>query len=113
MDPMSRNGHRRAELRSLALHREIAARIAADPTLLGPARRRVAGWLAAGGPSREYAAAWQALLDGSGEVLLAALRADDERSRDLRQATPFAYVVPPRERWRIWRAVPDDEEPAP
>jgi hypothetical protein len=27
---------------------------------------------------------------------------DDEEARSLRQATPFAGALKPRERWRIW-----------
>jgi len=37
--------------------------------------------------------------------LLAVLQADTDDARALRQATPFAGVVEPRERWRIWREV--------
>jgi len=26
-----------------------------------------------------------------------------EHARELRQSTPFAGIIPPRQRWRIWR----------
>ena len=90
-------GHRTAELRSLALHEAVAARL--DEDVLAAARRRAT---ALPGP---YATRWLALLDGPRAELLRVLAADDEPSRDLRQCTPFAGVVPPRERWRIIREV--------
>jgi hypothetical protein len=30
-----------------------------------------------------------------------------QRARDLRQATPFAGALDPRERWRLWKEVRD------
>ena len=39
------------------------------------------------------------------DVLVDLLEADDEPMRDLRQSSPFTFVVAPRERWRIWREV--------
>jgi hypothetical protein len=42
-------GHRTAELRSIAFHRVVAERL--DEELLDAARRRVDGWLSAGGSS--------------------------------------------------------------
>jgi hypothetical protein len=35
--------------------------------------------------------------------LQAALREPGERMTALRQVSPFAGALPPRERWRIWR----------
>jgi len=55
--------------------------------------------------SREYADRWLHLLDGSSEELIAAITDTSEQGAALRQTTPFSFVVPPRERWRIWREV--------
>lgn len=90
-------GHRTAELRSLALHALVAARL--DDAVIDRARRRAA---ALPGP---YAERWRALLDGPRERLLEVLAADDEACRDLRQCTPFAGEVPAADRWRIIREV--------
>jgi hypothetical protein len=98
--------HRLAELRSLAYHRAVAERLG-DPRVVESARARVGQWLERGHmPS--YAAAWQRLLEGPVEELRAALEADSETSRALRQASPFAGAIDARERWRIWAQVRDD-----
>lgn len=99
---MTAHGHRRAELRSLALHREVARRLRADPTLVDRAK----AWLEAHTEVHpHYASAWRVLLDGPLEELCALLESDDERGRDLRQASPFAFVLDARTRWAIWRSV--------
>jgi hypothetical protein len=93
--------HRLAEERSLALHRVIAERLRSDPRVLGRAREKVQRWEASG-RSPHYARAWQRLLEGPLEPLCELLVADTEEARALRQATPFAGVLSPQERWRIW-----------
>lgn len=97
------NRHRLAEERSIELHREIAVRLRTDPRHLAAARERVAGWLATGRVSQLYARRWQEQLDLPLDDLCAFLVDPGERARELRQATPFAGVVDPRTRWRIWR----------
>jgi hypothetical protein len=94
-------GHRTAELRSLALHRAIAARLRDDPTIVARARER----LRTGRSAPEYRDAWLALLTRSVEEVAEALTRDDEQMRALRQATPFTFVIDPRERWKLWRTV--------
>jgi hypothetical protein len=95
--------HRLAEARSLAYHRVIAARLS-DATI-----ERAKGVLSRyrereliGAP---YLEAWERLLSGPRSELHAALIADDESSRALRQTTPFSAGLDPRERWALWRAV--------
>jgi len=44
---------------------------------------------------------WQRLLDGPVEVLIDVLTSPDESARVLRQSSPFAGVLTPRERWAI------------
>jgi len=95
--------HRLAEERSISLHREVAVRLRADPRHLAAARVRVAGWLATGDVSDHYARAWEQALELPLEELCALLVDPGERARALRQATPFAGVVDPRTRWRIWQ----------
>lgn len=95
--------HRLAELRSIALHGAVAERPRQGPEVVARAKRRVADWLATGQVAEPYARRWAALLDLPVERLAARLVEDSEEMRELRQATPFAGVVPPRERFRIWR----------
>jgi hypothetical protein len=95
--------HRLAEARSLAYHRVVSERLQGDPDLVARARSRVKRWIEEG-RSVHYARQWQHLLDGSLETLRATLVADTEEARALRQSTPFAGALSPRERWGIWTA---------
>ena len=92
--------HQLAEARSLGYHRLIAEKVRSNPELLARARDRVEGWLSgrlpfAGDP--EYAGAWKEVLGRSSAHVIRVLTADDERSRELRQNTPFAGVLTPGE----------------
>jgi hypothetical protein len=92
---------RLAEERSITYHREIAALLSHRPQVLERARARVEGWLRDGSVARLYAEAWRELLAGPPELLVATLVDPGERSRDLRQVSPFAGALDPRTRWRI------------
>jgi hypothetical protein len=96
--------HRIAEARSLAYHRAVAARLIAEPALVEQARARVQDWLATA-PDAHYAKAWSEVLGWSTAEIVTFLIDDGERATELRQSTPFAGVLDPRERWRIWREV--------
>lgn len=99
MDP-----HRRAEARSLAYHRVVAERLAADPRVLSRARERVRTWMERH-PEAPYVRRWDAVLRRPSPEISAFLTDDGEEATELRQSTPFAGALAPRERWRIWRAV--------
>ena len=102
--------HSRANRISHALHRRVAERVEADPSVVDRAGATLTRWEAAGVYPAAYAARWRALLSGLRDDLLRVLRSDDEASRALRQNTPFAGVVPPRERWAIVRAAQSVDE---
>jgi hypothetical protein len=95
--------HRLAELRSLAYHRAIAGRLAGE--IVARALATLDRADKTGTTDPRYVAAWRELLTGPLPTLAAALVADDETMRGLRQTTPFAGVLDARERWAIWRAV--------
>lgn len=101
VDP--RNPHRLAEARSLALHQEVARRLVEHPELLDGIRERVRAWLVDGTVARPYAEAWQALLERAPEDVAIAIVDPSERARDMRQCSPFAGLLPSRDRWRILR----------
>jgi hypothetical protein len=101
--------HAAAEERSLALHRAVADRLRADPSLLERARRRVDGWLRDGTVARPYAEAWRNILSGSPGEVAGFLGDPGERARRLRQASPFAGFLDPRTRWSILRAAHENE----
>jgi len=95
-------GHERIDQRSIALHRAIAEKLAANPELLQVARENLARLTQTGGRSQPYWDAWSELLVRPLPELLALLTEDSERMRALRQATPFAGVLSPTERWAIY-----------
>jgi hypothetical protein len=97
--------HRLGELRSLELHRRVAAAIAVDETIVPRAEKRIAAWRVAGSLHAHYAEEWLRLLRGPRAEILRVLVDEGETGRSLRQASPFSFVVPPRERWRLWREV--------
>ena len=97
--------HRLAEARSLELHRAVAAVLRREPERVAAARARVQRWRAEGSVPLPYVEAWERHLAGPLEALCAALVDEGEKARALRQVTPFAGVVDPRTRWRIWREV--------
>lgn len=97
--------HALAEARSLALHREALARIEREPDLLEGVRARLAAWSADDSKPQRYVRTWTELLDDPGGAWRSAMVGEDERSTALRQATPFAGIVDPRTRWRIWSEV--------
>ena len=95
--------HRLAEERSIAFHRKVLERIHAEPDILDRARARTRGWLDRGEPHSFYARAWARLLELPWDAMAAALVEDSEPMRALRQVTPFAGALPPKDRWAIWR----------
>ncbi len=99
MDP-----HRLAEERSVAYHRAIAERLRDQPAILETARRRVNGWLASDTTAPAAAARWAAILSGDLPSIEAFLVERSELADELRQSSPFAGALRPRERWTIWRA---------
>lgn len=97
--------HKLAEERSLAYHREVAKLLRDDPSLLARARVRLDQWIAENGRSAHYARRWREKLEAPLAELLEQLVDPSQDARAMRQATPFAGFVEPRQRWRIWREV--------
>jgi hypothetical protein len=97
--------HRLAELRSLAYHRAIAERLATDPNTLSRARDRVARWKREETVHPHYVELWEQLLARPIEQIVAALVDESAQRTALRQVSPFAGALSPKERWAIWRAV--------
>lgn len=77
------------------MHRAVAERL--DDSVVGVAQARVARWLEDGSVPRPWAEAWRDLL------------ADNEVMRDLRQCSPFAGALSPRERWQVLAQANGDE----
>jgi hypothetical protein len=102
MDP-----HRLAEERSVAYHRAIAQRLTQEPEVLENARRRVESWLTPGKAAPFYAKRWAEILARDVTAIAAFLVERSELADELRQSSPFAGALRPRERWQIWRETRD------
>jgi transcriptional regulator with XRE-family HTH domain len=92
--------------RSLAFHRAVLRQLLDDPEAVRQKglRNVVTMRRANDGSAAVYFDQWERLLLGTLEELIATLTSLEHRARDLRQVTPFAGVVPARERWDIVRA---------
>jgi hypothetical protein len=104
--------HAEVEERSLALHRAVAERLREEPERVALARQRVAAWRRDGAVGEPYAQAWSQALDGPLKSLLELLIDPGPAATALRQVSPFAGVLSPRERWRIledWAARRENE----
>ncbi|PYS41616.1 MAG: hypothetical protein DMG14_06640 [Acidobacteria bacterium] len=100
--PLSMDLHKLALERSLAYHAIIAAHLIDDPAILETARERVKGWLTED-PLRPFARKWQDILNRDANSIAAFLIDRSELAEELRQSSPFAGALDPRERWRVWR----------
>ena len=95
-------GHQRIDRRSLELHRAIADKLRAHPELIGIARENLVRWAEVAGRSMPYWEAWREILDRPLPEILGLSVEDTERMAALRQATPFAGVLEPAERWAVY-----------
>lgn len=95
-------GHRRIELRSLAMHRAIADKLRANPALLAIASENLDRWSIMNGRSQPYWDAWREILRCPLDEILNLIVEDSERMTAMRQATPFGGVLEPKERWAIF-----------
>jgi hypothetical protein len=98
----SLRGHERIDRRSLALHRAIAEKLRAHPELLAIARDNLDRWSSTSDRPQPYWDAWREILKRSLLEILALLIEESERMTAMRQTTPFAGVLDPRERWAIY-----------
>ena len=97
--------HRLHDLRSLAMHTVIAARIDRDPTLLDIARRNLKRWRARFGARPDYWwLEWDQLLRRPWTVVAALLTDPGENATRLRQSSPFVGVLTAPQRRKIYDA---------
>lgn len=97
------DGHGTSERRGLALHGVIAERL--DAGLIEEARDRVERLRADGHLHPRYAERWRELLSRPIPEIAAAITAESQEGRDLRQNSPFAGVLNEQERLRVIEAV--------
>ena len=95
-------GHQRLDQRSLALHRAIAGKLRSHPELMAIAHDNLERWSKSAGRSQPYWDEWRKILARPLPEVLDLLEEESERMTALRQATPFAGVLEPAERWAIY-----------
>ena len=98
------NDHARLDERSLALHRRVAEKLAADPGLLEFARSNVRRWQAAYEVPSPALAEWEKILESSLNDIMALLVDRSENAIRLRQSSPFAGVLTETERMAIYES---------
>jgi hypothetical protein len=95
--------HEQIDERSLAMAREIVARIDRDPARAGLAKALTTcrRWH----EERPLPATkeWLDILDRPWEHIRKALLDESEDGKRLRQSHPFCGILTPRDRWRIYR----------
>ncbi len=91
--------HRRADLRSLAYHRALAKRL--RRAMVDDALKLLWKWRDQGTIDRHYADEWEELLHRPVAEIRRVISEDTQRSRDLRQNSPFAGMLSEPERRRI------------
>ncbi len=97
--------HRLLDARSLAMHCLIAAKIARDPGLLDLARRNLDRWLRSrAGDAPRALLEWRAILARPWSEIAAILTDPSEDAARLRQSAPFAGILSPSERRRVYEA---------
>jgi hypothetical protein len=98
-DPSDTDGHRGAELRSLAYHRALARRLRRP--MVDEARHVLWKWRDQGRIDSRYAEQWDDVLRRPVAEIREVLGEDSQQARDLRQNSPFAGMLSEPERRKI------------
>jgi hypothetical protein len=98
--------HTILEARSLAMHCLIARKIARDPRLLEIARRNLRQWKRSRAATERprYLDEWERVLRHPWPSIAAFITSTSEEATRLRQSSPFAGVLDPLERRRVYEA---------
>jgi hypothetical protein len=104
--PATFSHHAVLDARSLALHCVIARKISRDPKLLDIARRNLASWTRAREPRQRPRCLqeWEAVLRWPWPRVAALITSMSDHATRLRQSSPFAGVLDPQERRRVYEA---------
>jgi len=105
ISPHPYSTHRLLEARSLAMHALIAAKLARDPSLLAKPRQNPENWSARWQHAPRWVHEWRQILELPWPQIAALITDPSERATRLRQSSPFAGVLTPEERSRIYDAL--------
>jgi hypothetical protein len=99
------SSHRILDARSLAMHVVAAEKIERNSDLLNIPRRNLERWTAHWGDSPPaWLSEWRQILRKPWPVIAALITEQSENATRLRQSSPFAGVLTPMERRRIYEA---------
>jgi hypothetical protein len=102
--PSVYSDHRLHDIRSLLLHAMVAKKLLHDPQLLAIAGRNLKRWRETRGRSSPALEEWRVILRKPLPELLAFITDMGEDATRLRQSSPFAGVLSPKERKRLFDA---------
>ncbi|MCI0516462.1 MAG: hypothetical protein L0Y45_01375 [Woeseiaceae bacterium] len=104
-EPLASSDHRILDARSLAMHCKIARRIDANPALLEVPKRNLERWSKnKAAPMAVYLREWQQILDKPWPEVAAFITSFSEDAVRLRQSSPFAGILTPKDRKQIYDA---------
>jgi hypothetical protein len=103
--PSFDSDHPILDARSLAMHCKIARKIDANRALLEIPKRNLKRWRKAkSGPLPMYMDEWQQILDKPWHYIAALITSFSDEAVRLRQSSPFAGVLTPKERKQVYDA---------
>ena len=86
------------------MHRAIVEKLRVHPELLAVAHHNLRRWSEQNGNSQPYFDEWKRILGRPPNEVLDLVVEDSERMRAMRQCTPFAGMLTPKELWKIYDA---------
>jgi hypothetical protein len=95
------NKYQPSDWRSLEMHRLIAKKLEANPSLVERARSNISRWKSLRGETPAYSE-WEDILSSGNERILRALTGEDQESARLRSSTPFTGILSETERKEIY-----------
>ncbi len=99
------NLQRRSEIRSTALHREIAKKLRNNPRLWEIPQRNIEKWKQQRGLLMPALMEWENILQNNKkEKILLILQGESEESVRLRSSSPFTGILTEKERKRIFES---------
>jgi hypothetical protein len=90
-----------SDWRSLEMHRLIATKLEADPSLVERARSNISRWKNQRGLTPAYSE-WEEVLSSGMDRILHVLTCEDQASARLRSSTPFTGILTEEERKDIY-----------
>jgi hypothetical protein len=90
-----------SDWRSLEMHRLIATKLEADPSLVERARSNISRWKNQRGVRPTYSE-WEEILSSGMERIFHVLTCEDQASARLRSSTPFTGILSDTERVQLF-----------